>query len=335
MPRHPRLFIPGATYHVYCRVARGEFVFDDDSEAIEFIEVVRKVRDLDGWTIFAWCLMGNHYHVVVRTGTVDLWRSMARLQGTVSRGHNKRHRYLGRLWQSRYRARVIDTEDYFRQVVSYVHLNPVAAGVVDDPAEYPYSGHREILGLCRPHVIDRAAVLRGFGTQDSLESAAEYLEWVRLVAEARWADAGVEDLPWWIRAEHVDEIADANKHPEALTFEGRALAEQRKELDLVEFVDRFQIASGHVLEDLASRLRSSHLLRSRTELTMLALVRYGFRSRDIATLLDKHGASVTRWLNLGLKMEREDPEFRSRLDALDRAISNLDSDNATMRNVAP
>ena len=68
---------------------------------------------------------------------------------------------------------------------------------------------------------------------------------------------------------------------------------------------------------------------------MLALVRYGFRSRDIATLLDKHGASVTRWLNLGLKMEREDPEFRSRLDALDRAISNLDSDNATMRNVAP
>ena len=49
MPRHPRLFIPGATYHVYCRVARGEFVFDDDVEAIEFTETLCKVRDLDGW----------------------------------------------------------------------------------------------------------------------------------------------------------------------------------------------------------------------------------------------------------------------------------------------
>jgi hypothetical protein len=77
----------------------------------------------------------------------------ARLQGSVARNHNRRHRYLGRFWQSRYRARVIDTNEYFRRVVAYVHLNPVAAGVVDDPAEYPYSGHREIVGVCRPHIV--------------------------------------------------------------------------------------------------------------------------------------------------------------------------------------
>jgi REP element-mobilizing transposase RayT len=61
MPRHSRPFIPGATYHVYCRVARGEFVFDDDVEAIEFVETLREVRDLDGWMVLAWCLMDNHY----------------------------------------------------------------------------------------------------------------------------------------------------------------------------------------------------------------------------------------------------------------------------------
>ena len=94
MPRHPRLFLPEATYHVYCRVARGEFAFDDDFEAVEFIEALRKVRDLDGWTIFAWCLMGNHYHLVVRTLCVDLWRSMARLQGVVARSYSRRHRTI-------------------------------------------------------------------------------------------------------------------------------------------------------------------------------------------------------------------------------------------------
>jgi REP element-mobilizing transposase RayT len=320
---------------VYCRVARGEFVFDDDFEATEFVEILRKVRDLDGWTVFAWCLMGNHYHLVLKTGSVDLWRSMARLQGTIARNHNRRHRYLGRLWQSRYRARVIDTDDYFRQVVSYVHLNPVAAGVVDDPSTYPYSGHREILEICRPYVIDRGAVLRGFGIEDSPESATDYQAWVRAVAEARLAHVGVEDLPWWRSAEHVDQIADSDVHGEARTFNGCELAEQRQKLGLSEFVDRFQHESGFVVGELASHLRSPDLVQGRIELTTLALGRYGFRARDLAALLDKHGASVTRWLNIGLAKERGDPGFKSRLDALDRSISNPNDANATMRNVAP
>jgi len=103
MPRHPRLFLPYAIYHVYCRVARSEFIFDDDSEAIEFVEKLREVRDLDGWSILAWCLMGNHYHLVVKTRNVELWRSMARLQARVSRDYNRRRGFFGRLWQSRYR----------------------------------------------------------------------------------------------------------------------------------------------------------------------------------------------------------------------------------------
>ena len=92
MPRHPRLFIPEATYHVYCRVTRGEFVFDDPFEAAEFVSAVREVRDLHGWRIFAWTLMANHYHLVIKTGAIPLWRSMLRLQSEVARAFNKRHR---------------------------------------------------------------------------------------------------------------------------------------------------------------------------------------------------------------------------------------------------
>ena len=99
MPRHPRLFIPEATYHVYCRVTRGEFVFDDPFEAAEFVSAVREVRDLHGWRIFAWTLMANHYHLVIKTGAIPLWRSMLRLQSEVARAFNKRHRYLGRLFE--------------------------------------------------------------------------------------------------------------------------------------------------------------------------------------------------------------------------------------------
>ena len=174
MPRHPRLFVPGATYHVYCRVARGEFVFDDPSEAEEFVEAARRVSDLDAVKVLAWCLMGNHYHLVIRTGSIPLWRTMLRLQATVAREFNHRRRFLGRLWQSRYRARIIDSTDYFRQVVSYVHLNPVVAGIVDDPVRYPNSGHREIVGYRPPRLVDVPFVLAGFEGESLSDARDSY-----------------------------------------------------------------------------------------------------------------------------------------------------------------
>jgi REP element-mobilizing transposase RayT len=306
---------------VYCRVARGEFVFDDDFEAPKFIEVLRKVRDLDGWTILGWCLMGNHYHLVVKTRNVDLWRSMARLQGTVARSYNRRHRFLGRLWQSRYRARVIDTDDYFRQVVSYVHLNPVSAGVVDDPAEYPYCGHREVLGLCQPYVIDRCSVLRAFGGENARDLANKYLHWVRSFAESRWAIVGISELPWWTKPSRIDEIADVDRHANATTFDGQALAEDRAGLELNDFALGFEAASGHTLSDLASRCRSSSQTLGRIEFSTLAIARYGFRVCDVAALIRKHRNSVTKWLNQGLRQEGSHSDFAKRLDHLDAAIS--------------
>jgi REP element-mobilizing transposase RayT len=321
MPRHPRLFIPGATYHVYCRVARGEFVFNDDYEAIEFIETLCEVRDLDGWTIFAWCLMGNHYHLVLKTQTIDLWRSMARLQGRVSRAHNRRHRYLGRLWQSRYRARVIGSNEYFQQVVAYVHLNPVSAGIVDDPGDFVFSGHREIIGLCRPRIIHLPSVIRGFGGGEPREAVNDYLRCIRSVAETRWAAADVSDLPWWAEARHVDEIADPNRHSKATTFDRQRLAEDRAELGLPDFVVRFESASGYRLDDLASRFRNEQYIRGRIEFSLVAVSRYGFRACDIAARLCKGRNSVTRWLNRGLCDERDDPEFSERINRLDAEIS--------------
>ena len=335
MARKPRLFVPGATYHVYCRVARGEFAFDDPYEAEEFVETVRHVGDLHNWRVLAWCLMGNHYHLVIKTGTIPLWRSMQRLQSTVAREFNRRRRYLGRLWQSRYRARIIDSNDYFRQVVSYVHLNPVAAGIVDDPIDYPNSGHREIVGHRPPRLIDVSSVLVGFN--DGLGSAARerYLDWVRAVAEARWFAQGLEDLPWWKGARDAIEIVEQQTHPEAKTFDGQFLENDRPSVSIANFVEFFEQFSGHLIADLSSPLRTSELICGRVELTVLAVSRFGLRSSEIAKLINKHPSSLTRWLNLGLRQERDDHSFRNRLDLLDRKISLAARDKESMRRVAP
>lgn len=322
MARKPCLFVPEATYHVYCRVARGEFAFDDPHEAEEFVEKVREIRDADGWRILAWCLMGNHYHLVIKTGSIPLWRSMLRLQAGIARGFNHRRRYLGRLWQSRYRARIIDSTDYFRQAVSYVHLNPVAAGLVFDPGGYVNSGHREIIGHHRPtRLVDLPSVLVGF--EDELGDGARenYLKWIRHVAEAKWVDQGLGQLPWWQSARDKDEIVAADEHPEAETFDGRSLDDDRVTCGADEFVEFFEQYTGHTIRDLASPLKSPALVEGRIELTLLGVSRYGFRSSDLAALLDKHPSSMTRWLNEGMSLEREDSNFSKRINQLDRQIS--------------
>ena len=98
MPRSPRVFVEGGIYHVYNRFASGEPVFADPEEALEFIELLRYVKQQDGWTIFAWVLMSNHIHLVVRTSSVPLWRGMHGIQNRFSRGFNRRLGRAGGLW---------------------------------------------------------------------------------------------------------------------------------------------------------------------------------------------------------------------------------------------
>jgi len=113
----------------------------------------------------------------------------------------------------------------------------------------------------------------------------------------------------------------ARRTPRSAFFCGRQLAEERVEIGLSEFASRFEAVSSHTLGDLASRYREPDLIRGRIEFVTLALPRYGFRGRDVAELLGKHGNSITMWLGKGLCLEQTDPDFERRLDQLDAEIS--------------
>ena len=99
------------------------------------------------------------------------------------------------------------------------------------------------------------------------------------------------------------------------------MAESRAELELGEIADRFELLSGHIIVDLASRSRSKGVIQGRVDFATLAVSRYGFKCCDVATLLNKHGNSVTNWLNWDLHLVGTDPEFNKRLDHLDASIS--------------
>jgi len=192
-----------------------------------------------------------------------------------------------------------------------------------------------ILGHRDPRLIDVAAVLTGFNDDLGEDARQRYLAWVRAVAEARWMARGIEDLPWWKGARDADEIVEPARHPEARTFDGHSLKEERSTLALGDFTRLFEYFSGHSIPDLSSPLRNPTLIRGRIEFKALGVSRYGLRSVDIASLINKHPSSLTRWLNLGLIQEREYPIFRARLNSLDQQVSAAAGNNASMRRVAP
>jgi len=323
MPRKPRLFVPGATYHVYCRVARGEFVFSEAEYSEVFIETLLDVRDRDDLSILAWCLMSNHYHVVMKTSSVPLWRSMARLQGKTAREHNRRRGVLGRLWQSRYRARLIDSNEYFMQVVAYVHLNPVAAGLVADPADYRLSGHREVIGHRPAFLLDAKDLLELFGTPDPAEMRAEYLSWLRVVAEERWFHRGLAELPWWRDAENGEEIANPHRRGGVETYDQRAHEAERLQLDLDDLLERFEQVTGVTAADLGSAKRGPELPNWRVDLTAIVVGKYGHRVCDVAKALKKNPGTVSRWLTTADRKLLQELPYRSHLDDLDRRIQCL------------
>jgi REP element-mobilizing transposase RayT len=311
-------------------VARGEFVFANQEDIDLFLETLCEIKERDGLLILAWCLMTNHYHLVLKTGSVPLWRTMARLQRTVARGHNRRRRYLGRLWQSRYRARLVDSNDYFGQVVAYVHLNPVAAGLVTDPADYALSGHREAIGQRRPRILDSGALVELFGEENPSLMRTAYLEWVRSVAEAKWLDMGLRELPWWTDASDAEEIVGPETRRHVETYDQRQLVEDRFPLDLSVIVDAICDLTGVRLADLRSRKRRSEIAEARWNLTAIAVGRYDHKVCDVAEVLSKNPGSVSRWLTEAGRRQASDPGYRTHLDHLERRVVDLAAQNITM-----
>ena len=205
MPRRPRVFADGATYHVYCRTGRSEPIFRELEEIREFLGVLAEIKRQDGLTFLAWCLMPSHYHLVVRTGTVPLWKSMRLIQGRFAKSFNGRRAVCGAVWQGRYKAKLITEERYLQQAIVYVHLNPVAAKLAKAPGAFRWSGQRQVESGEADGLLNLDEMLVAFGP--TLSAAREsYAQAVKGAAATSWRTASPGRLPWWRRSGEEGEI---------------------------------------------------------------------------------------------------------------------------------
>lgn len=159
MARQLRLDFSGALHHVTTRGNERRDIFRDDIDRTMFLTFLGKAVLRFGWSLTAWVLMTNHFHLVIHTAEANLSRGMQWLNGSYAGWFNHRHSRCGHLLQGRFKSRLIERERYFRNVLRYVVLNPVRAGMVERPEQWRWSSYRSTAGFERaPEWLDVAAV---------------------------------------------------------------------------------------------------------------------------------------------------------------------------------
>jgi len=325
MGRRPRNFVPGGIYHVYNRVTRGQHVFRNDEEADRLEELIASTKKRDDFQVLAWCVMSNHYHLAVRMGEVPLSRSMRTIHHRFAQSFNGRHRVFGPFWQGRFRARFVDDDEYLRQLIAYIHLNPVTAGIVKDASKYRWCGHREVLGRAvGRRLVDVEEALLAYHPRRK-NAKTVYRSAMSLTLSKEWRSEGPGRLPWWrVGRPNADddegEIEVDEKRPR-IQMDGLSNVEMRPRMKLDRFVELGASACGVTPADLRSAMRRTSVVEAREILAWLGVVVFGFKVKEIAVGFEKYGETASRLVSRAANRRVEDESFADRVHRVDRFIA--------------
>ena len=189
MPRGARLDAPGTLHHVMIRGIERRTIVDDEKDREDFVSRLGKLSEETETAIYAWALMTNHAHILLRSGPAGLASFMRRLLAGYAAAYNRRHKRFGHLFQNRYKSIICEEDPYFKELVRYIHLNPLRAGLVDMLSKlnrYKWCGHSALLGTRKNNWQDLAYVLKWFGTRQGPARKA-YLEFVKTRGRSRAA----------------------------------------------------------------------------------------------------------------------------------------------------
>jgi len=282
MARKSRIEYPGAFYHVMARGNHRESIFRDDPDRERFLKKLLEYKERYGFILYAYTLMSDHIHLLIEVRKEPLSRVMQGLLQSHTQWYNRKYKTVGHLFQGRYKAILCDKNNYLLTLLRYIHLNPVRAGIVKEPAKYRWSSHRAYLDLDHSDIVDTEFVLTQLSsnTQESRQIYQSFVqEWVNESKEEdfyRTIDQrflGEEDF--------IEEVK--KKSGEELLIEDDVL--KNKTLD--EIAKEVEKLTGVTLSDLYGRCRKKEIVEARSLFVRLALLYTKYKRKEIAEYLGR------------------------------------------------
>ena len=281
MPRHPRVHAEGLLYHVIARGNDGQKIFLRESDYQAFIEALRTVRERYPFSLYAYVLMSNHFHLLLEVERFSTARILQSLLTGYVRRFNKTHRRRGHLFEGRYKAIVCDRDSYLLELVRYIHLNPVRARMVKRPGEWEWSGHRQYLGKEKSGLIDSGPVM------GELRTAARYEAFIREGAKvnyrAEWHPG--DGAPFLGPERFVKKMAKETIQPPV-----------SRRASLKDLLKSVATKLGLPAEILLRKGRLANVVEARDRFIRVAVLQQGYLASQVAEFLACHPSNISRAL---------------------------------------
>ena len=276
MTRPLRIEYAGAVYHITSRGNEKKAVFKDDHDRICFLNSLQHVNKRYNWICHAYCLMDNHYHLLIETPDGNLSFGMRQLNGVYTQLFNKRHQRAGHLFQGRYKAILIQKDSHLLEVCRYVVLNPVRARMVEKPEEWKWSSYRATAGGETPATCLTIDWVLGQFSRKRSKAEQEYRQFVKwgIGKETIWREVkgqsilGEDDFVEGL-IPHISKHQDIPEIPKSHRYVNRP--------------DLKKIFTEKVVAD--KRKRDAKIVD--------AVQKYGYTQQQIAAHLDMHYSTIS------------------------------------------
>ena len=277
MTRPLRIEYPGAVYHVTTRGNEKKAIFKDDQDRENFLNTLQHVNNRRyNWLCHAYCLMTNHYHLLIETPDANLSLGMRQLNGVYTQLFNKRHKRTGHLFRGRFKGILIQKDSHLLEVCRYVVLNPLRAGIVESPDQWKWSSYRATAGKEKPHPSLTTEWVLGQFSGRKNKAEQEYRQFVKWGINERSIMLDVKGQVILGEDEFVDSLADHLKNRKHVAEIPRSQRyANRPMLD--------KIFNESILKDR----------KKRDKKMIEAVEKYGYRQSEIARHLRLHTSTVS------------------------------------------
>ncbi len=275
MARPLRIEYPGALYHVTSRGNAKNKIFSDDQDRERFLETLGDVVNRYNWLCYAYCLMDNHYHLMIETPDANLSIGMRQLNGVYTQQNNRSHGTVGHLFQGRFKAILVQKENYLMELCRYVVLNPVRAKMVEEPAAWRWSSYSATAGISRNPGFLKTDGLLGLFSNKTKMAQKRYRAFVR---------AGMDQKSLWDKVRGqvlLGEEKFVEKHKGLIDEKGK-----------IREIPRLQRYVGR--PSLKKIFRGQESKRKRNQNIFLACMTYGYKLKEIADELKIHYTTVSK-----------------------------------------
>ena len=191
MPRYPRVLSESGVYHVMIRGVNKMPIFVDQEDNTRFLDTLIRMKGQGEYTLYAYCLMKNHAHLLIKEENDSLSRTMKRIGVSYSSYFNKKYNRIGHLFQDRFRSERIETDDYLLSCARYIHNNPVKASIVKDPSDYKWSSYNIYIDKAEneDEIISTEFILNIF-SENQNKAITEFVKFTTLKNEDEFIDIG-------------------------------------------------------------------------------------------------------------------------------------------------